>query len=146
MFYLVTYVLTTVGTFGLDHVPFAPGFRERRNMRTWPVLARRSPWTAGVMTVFMFSLAGLPPMVGFFAKLAIIQALVSTNVPLYIGLAVAAVMFSLVGAFYYLRVIKIMWFDEPVRTLTRCSAAPVSPRCWPPTVWRCCCSDRSRAA
>ena len=66
------------------------------------------------MTVFMFSLAGVPPMVGFFAKLAIIQALVSTNVALYIVLAVAAVLFSLVGAFYYLRVVKVMWFDEPV--------------------------------
>ena len=55
-------------------------------------------------------------MVGFFAKLAVIQALVSTNVPFYIGLAVAAVMFSLIGAFYYLRVIKVMWFDEPTQT------------------------------
>jgi NADH-quinone oxidoreductase subunit N len=69
---------------------------------------------AGVMTVFMFSLAGLPPMIGFFAKLAIIQALVTTNATGYIVLAVVAVMFSLVGAFYYLRVIKVMWFDEPL--------------------------------
>jgi NADH-quinone oxidoreductase subunit N len=64
----------------------------------------------------MFSLAGVPPMVGFFAKLAVIQALVTTNVPLYIGLAVVAVLFSLIGAFYYLRVVKVMWFDEPVHT------------------------------
>jgi len=79
-------------------------------------LGRRSPWVAGVMTVFMFSLAGVPPMVGFYAKLAVLQALVSTNVPLYLGLAVAAVMMSLVGAFYYLRVVKVMFFDEPVQT------------------------------
>jgi NADH-quinone oxidoreductase subunit N len=100
MFYLVAYVLTTLGTFGL--------------INDLAGLSRRSPWVAGVMTVFMFSLAGVPPMVGFFAKLAIIQALVSTNVTLYIVLAVAAVLFSLVGAFYYLRVVKVMWFDEPV--------------------------------
>jgi NADH-quinone oxidoreductase subunit N len=80
---------------------------------------------AGVMTVFMFSLAGLPPMVGFFAKLAIIQALVSTNVQLYIALAVVAVLFSLIGAYYYLRVIKVMWFDEPVQTASS-AAAPAS--------------------
>ncbi len=68
------------------------------------------------MTVFMFSLAGIPPMVGFFAKLAVIQALVTTNVPFYIFLAVVAVVLSLIGAFYYLRVVKVMWFDEPSQT------------------------------
>ena len=77
-------------------------------------MSKRIPWVAGVMTIFMFSLAGLPPMVGFFAKLAVIQALVSTNVTMYIVLAVVAVMFSLIGAYYYLRVVKVMWFDEPV--------------------------------
>jgi NADH-quinone oxidoreductase subunit N len=61
----------------------------------------------------MFSLAGVPPMVGFFAKLAVMQALVSTNVTLYIVLAMVAVMLSLIGAFYYLRVVKVMYFDEP---------------------------------
>jgi NADH-quinone oxidoreductase subunit N len=71
---------------------------------------------AGVMTVFMFSLAGLPPMVGFFAKLAVIQALITTNVTGNIVLSVVAVLFSLIGAFYYLRVVKVMWFDEPVQT------------------------------
>jgi NADH-quinone oxidoreductase subunit N len=71
---------------------------------------------AGVMTVFMFSLAGIPPMVGFFAKLSVIQALVTTSQTLYIVLAVVAVVFSLIGAFYYLRVVKVMWFDEPVQT------------------------------
>jgi NADH-quinone oxidoreductase subunit N len=78
-------------------------------------LSRRSPWLAGVMTVFMFSLAGVPPMIGFFAKLSVIQALVTTNVTGYIVLAVLAVLFSLVGAFYYLRVVKVMWFDEPAQ-------------------------------
>jgi len=67
-----------------------------------------------VMTVFMFSLAGVPPMIGFYAKLAILQALVTTNVTGYIVLAVVAVMLSLVGAYYYLRVVKVMYFDQPV--------------------------------
>jgi NADH-quinone oxidoreductase subunit N len=111
MFYIVAYVLTTLGTFGLIMFLSRQGF-ESEEIDDLAGLAQRSPWVAGVMTVFMFSLAGVPPMVGFFAKLAVIQALVSTNVTLYIVLAVVAVLFSLVGAFYYLRVVKVMWFDE----------------------------------
>ena len=115
MFYVVAYVLTTLGTFGLIMVLSRQGF-ESEQIADLAGLARRSPWIAGVMTVFMFSLAGLPPLVGFFAKLAVIQALVTTNVPLYIVMAVVAVVFSLIGAYYYLRVIKGMWFDEPTQT------------------------------
>jgi NADH-quinone oxidoreductase subunit N len=115
MFYLVAYVLTTLGTFGLIMFLSRQGF-ESEEINDLAGLAKRSPWVAGVMTVFMFSLAGVPPMVGFFAKLAVIQALVTTNVPFYIGLAVVAVVFSLIGAFYYLRVVKVMWFDEPTQT------------------------------
>jgi NADH-quinone oxidoreductase subunit N len=65
------------------------------------------------MTLFMFSLAGVPPMVGFYAKLAILQALVTTNVTGYIVLAVVAVVLSLIGAYYYLRIVKVMYFDQP---------------------------------
>jgi NADH-quinone oxidoreductase subunit N len=115
MFYLVAYVLTTLGTFGLVMFLSRQGF-ESEEINDLAGLSRRSPWVAGVMTVFMFSLAGVPPVVGFFAKLSVIQALVTTNVPLYIVLAVVAVLFSLVGAFYYLRVVKVMWFDEPTQT------------------------------
>ena len=115
MFYLVAYVLTTLGTFGLIMYLSRQGF-ESEEINDLAGLSKRSPWVAGVMTVFMFSLAGVPPMVGFFAKLAVIQALVTTNVPFYIGLAVVAVLFSLIGAFYYLRVVKVMWFDEPTQT------------------------------
>jgi NADH-quinone oxidoreductase subunit N len=68
---------------------------------------------AGVMALFMFSLAGVPPAVGFYAKLAVLQALISTNVEMYIVLAVVAVLLSLVAAYYYLRVVKVMYFDEP---------------------------------
>ena len=66
------------------------------------------------MAIFMFSLAGIPPTVGFYAKLAVLQSLVSTNVSGFIWLAVVAVLLSLLGAYYYLRVVKVMYFDEPV--------------------------------
>ena len=113
MFYIVTYVLTTLGTFGLILYLSRSGF-ESEEISDLAGLNRRSPWLAGVMAVFMFSLAGLPPMVGFFAKLAVLQALVSTAVPAYLVLAVVAVMMSLVGAYYYLKVVKVMYFDAPV--------------------------------
>ena len=68
------------------------------------------------MAVCMFSLAGVPPMVGFYAKLSVLQALLASSQPVYIGLAVFAVMMSLVGAFYYLRLVKVMYFDAPTQT------------------------------
>jgi len=114
MFYLVAYVLTTLGSFGLIMFLSREGF-ESEQISDLAGLAQRAPWVAGVMTIFMFSLAGVPPMVGFFAKLGVIQALVTTAHTGYITLAVVAVLFSLVGAFYYLRVVKVMWFDAPVR-------------------------------
>ena len=115
MFYLVSYVLTTLGTFGLIMFLSRQGF-ESEQIDDLAGLAKRSPWVAGVMTVFMFSLAGVPPMVGFYAKLAVLQALITTNVPAYLVLAIFAVVLSLVGAFYYLRVVKVMYFDEPTQT------------------------------
>jgi NADH-quinone oxidoreductase subunit N len=115
MFYIVTYVLTTLGTFGIIMLLSRQGF-ESEQIDDFKGLARRSPWYAAVMAIFMFSLAGLPPTVGFYAKLAVLQALVSTNVEGYIWLAVIAVVTSLVGAFYYIRLVKIMYFDEPTET------------------------------
>ena len=115
MFYMLSYVLTTLGVFGLIMFLSRQGF-ESEEISDLAGLSQRAPWVAGVMTVFMLSLAGLPPMVGFFAKLSVLQALVSTNATLYIVLAVVAVLFSLIGAFYYLRVVKVMWFDPPVQT------------------------------
>jgi NADH-quinone oxidoreductase subunit N len=114
MFYVVSYVLTTLGTFGLIMFLSRAGF-ESEEISDLAGLSKRAPWLAGVMTVFMFSLAGVPPMVGFYAKLAVLQALITTNLPAYIWLAVIAVMLSLVGAFYYLRVVKVMYFDEPAK-------------------------------
>ena len=112
MFYVVSYVITTLGTFGLIMFLSRVGF-ESEEISDLAGLAKRAPWLAGVMTLFMFSLAGVPPMVGFYAKLSILQALITTNLPAYIVLAVIAVILSLVGAFYYLRVVKVMYFDPP---------------------------------
>ncbi|MBL0726960.1 NADH-quinone oxidoreductase subunit NuoN [Piscinibacter sp. HJYY11] len=115
LFYLVSYVLTTLGTFGIIMLLSRRGF-ESEEIDDFKGLARRSPWYAAVMAIFMFSLAGIPPTVGFYAKLAVLQSLVSTNDSLYIWLAVIAVVLSLIGAFYYLRLVKVMYFDEPVET------------------------------
>jgi len=112
MFYTVTYVMTTLGTFGMILLLSRQG-HEAEEIKDLAGLAKRSPWYATVMAIFMFSLAGVPPTAGFYAKLAILQALVSTNVDGYLLLALFAVVVSLVGAFYYLRVIKVMFFDEP---------------------------------
>jgi len=115
LFYMVTYVFTTLGTFGIVMLLSRPGF-ESENIDDLKGLGKRNPWFAGVMAIFMFSLAGIPPTVGFYAKLAVLQALVTTNVTGYIVIAVLAVLLSLVGAFYYLRLVKVMYFDEPVDT------------------------------
>jgi NADH-quinone oxidoreductase subunit N len=122
LFYVVTYVLTTLGTFGLIMLLARQGF-EADEIEDFRGLGRRSPWLAGVMAIFMFSLAGVPPTVGFYAKLAVLQALVSTNVSGYIMLAVAAVLLSFIGAYYYIRLVKVMFFDEPVQAAAVAVAA-----------------------
>lgn len=113
LFYIITYVLTTLGTFGLIMFMSRAG-HEAEEISDLAGLAKRSPWLAGVMTVSMFSLAGVPPLVGFYAKFAILQALITTAQTSYIVLAIVAVLLSLIGAFYYLRVVKVMYFEEPV--------------------------------
>ena len=120
MFYVVTYVLTTLASFGVILLLAREGF-ESEEIADFAGLNQRSPLYAGVMAVVLFSLAGLPPLVGFQAKLSVLQALVSTGETTHIALAVFAVLMSLIGAFYYLRVIKVMYFDEPVE-----AAAPIS--------------------
>lgn len=111
MFYVVTYVLTTLATFGVLLVLSNSGC-ECDNIADLAGLNSKSPLYAGVMAVALLSLAGIPPLVGFYAKLTVLQALVATGVPFYIGLAVFAVIMSLIAAFYYLRVIKVMYFDK----------------------------------
>jgi len=115
LFYVITYVLTTLGTFGLVMLLSRPGF-ESEQVSDLAGLAKRSPLLAAVMAVFMFSLAGIPPTVGFYAKLAVLQSLITTNSTWLIQLSVIAVLLSLIGAYYYLRVVKVMYFDEPTDT------------------------------
>lgn len=112
MFYMITYVLTTLGTFGLIMLMSREGF-EADEIDDLAGLNKRNPLLAAVMAAFMFSLAGIPPTVGFYAKLAVLQTLVTTGVQAHLWLAIAAVMLSLVAAFYYLRIVKTMYFDEP---------------------------------
>ncbi|MFN7504450.1 MAG: NADH-quinone oxidoreductase subunit N, partial [Limnobacter sp.] len=109
MFYSITYVLTTLGTFGVIMVMSRKGF-EVENISDLKGLNKRAPWLALIMLLLMFSLAGIPPMVGFAAKLSVLKALLATG---QVWLTVYAVMFSLVGAFYYIRIVKTMYFEAP---------------------------------
>ena len=117
MFYVVTYVLTTLASFGIILLLAREGF-ESEEISDFAGLNQRSPLYAAVMAVCMFSLAGIPPMVGFYAKLSVLQALIASGQAVHIGLAVFAVMMSLIGAFYYLRVVKVMYFDDPITATT----------------------------
>jgi NADH-quinone oxidoreductase subunit N len=117
MFYVITYVLTTLASFGVILLLARDGF-ESEEIADFAGLNHRSPLYAAVMAVCLFSLAGIPPMVGFYAKLSVLQALVASGQAVSIGLAVFAVMMSLIGAFYYLRVVKVMYFDEPITATT----------------------------
>ena len=112
MFYVITYVLTTLASFGVILLLARDGF-ESEEISDFAGLNERSPLYAAVMAICLFSLAGIPPMVGFYAKLSVLQALIASGQAVHIGLAVFAVMMSLIGAFYYLRVIKVMYFDQP---------------------------------
>jgi NADH-quinone oxidoreductase subunit N len=109
LFYGVVYVLMSLAAFGMILLLARPGF-EADSLDDMRGLSRRSPWYAFVMMVVMLSLAGLPPTVGFYAKLAVFQAAVAAG---HVWLTVVAVLLSLIGAFYYLRIVKLMYFDEP---------------------------------
>ena len=113
MFYVISYVLTTLAAFGVLMLLSSEGF-ESEEIADFAGLNSRSPLYAGVMAACMFSLAGIPMFVGFFAKLSVLQALISSGSAFHIGVAIFAVMMSLVGAFYYLRLVKVMYFDEPI--------------------------------
>jgi len=109
MFYIITYVISTLGTFGIIMLLARNGF-ESEQIDDLKGLNKRSPWFALVMLMLMFSLAGIPPFMGFYAKFSVLQAVLGTG---QVWLTVVAVLFSLIGAYYYLRVIKVMYFDEP---------------------------------
>ena len=124
MFYVITYVLTTLATFGVILILSRDGF-ESDEITDLAGLNQRSPAYAAIMAICMFSLAGVPPMVGFYAKLSVLQSLVSSGQTPQIALAIFAVMMSLIGAFYYLRVVKVMYFDEPITATTVSAGADV---------------------
>ncbi len=124
MFYVITYVLTTLASFGIILLLAREGF-ESEEIADLAGLNQRSPLYAGVMAICLFSLAGVPPLVGFYAKLSVLQALVASGQAPYIWLAIFAVMMSLIGAFYYLRVVKVMYFDAPITATTVSAPADV---------------------
>jgi NADH-quinone oxidoreductase subunit N len=112
MFYAITYVLTTLAVFGVIMLLAREGF-ESEEIADLAGLNQRSPLYAGVMAVGMFSLAGVPPLVGFYAKLVVLDTLLASGLTSHLVLAIFAVLVSLVGAFYYLRIVKVMYFDAP---------------------------------
>ena len=113
MFYVVTYVLTTLAAFGVILLLAREGF-ESEEIADMAGLNQRSPLYAGVLAICLFSMAGIPPLVGFYAKLSVLQALLASGQAAYMAMAVFAVIMSLIGAFYYLRVVKVRYFDAPL--------------------------------
>ena len=120
LYYTLAYVLVALGSFGVILLASAKGFEADR-LDDYKGLYRRDPLLAGTMMVLMFSTAGVPPFIGFWAKLRIIQALWETQ---HLWLVILAVAMSVVGAFYYLRVIKLMYFDEPAGELPAAAREP----------------------
>lgn len=116
MFYTVIYMMMSLGAFGMIMLLSRAGF-EADTLNDFKGLNQRSPWLAFMMMLLMLSMAGIPPTVGFYAKFSVLNSIVQTG---HTWLAIVAVMFSLIGAFYYLRVIKLMYFDAPE------SQAPIS--------------------
>ncbi|MCU7836618.1 MAG: NADH-quinone oxidoreductase subunit NuoN [gamma proteobacterium symbiont of Taylorina sp.] len=112
MFYAIVYALMSVGGFGMIVLLSRAGF-EAENIEDFKGLNQKSPWFAFVMMAMMFSMAGVPPFLGFWAKIAVLQEAVNSG---FIWLAVVGVVGSVIGAFYYLRVIKVMYFDKPLDT------------------------------
>jgi NADH-quinone oxidoreductase subunit N len=113
MYYTFAYVIMSVGSFGMILLLAREGFEDDR-IDDFRGLNRKSPWFATVMLMLMFSLAGVPPFIGFWAKLEVLAAIIDIGL---FWLAALAVVFSVIGAFYYLRVVKVMYFDEPADTL-----------------------------
>ncbi len=110
MFYIVTYVLVVAGAFAIIAILSRNGV-EFDKLEDYRGLNARNPWLAFMMLLLLFSMAGIPPTVGFFAKLGLLEALVQAN---YVWLAALALVFALVGVYYYLRVVMLMYFEEPL--------------------------------
>jgi NADH-quinone oxidoreductase subunit N len=112
MFYTIAYSLMTLAGFGMILLLSRAGLEAER-LEDFKGLNERSPWFAGIMLIVMFSMAGVPPFLGFWAKVSVIQEVVAAGM---VELAIAAVVFSIIGAFYYLRVVKFLYFDKPEDT------------------------------
>jgi len=108
LFYAIVYALMSAGAFGMILWLAREGF-EAEEIDDFKGLNQRSPWAAFIMLLLMASLAGIPPLVGFFGKLVVLQAVIESG---RLWLAIAAVIFAVIGAYYYLRVIKVMYFDQ----------------------------------
>jgi len=118
MFYTITYTLMSLGSFGMIILLSRKGF-EAEKLDDFKGLNERSPWSAFLMMILMFSMAGVPPFLGFWAKMSVLREVVAVDM---VWLAAASVVFSIIGAYYYLRVIKIMYFDKSETTeAIRCS-------------------------
>jgi NADH-quinone oxidoreductase subunit N len=110
LFYTLIYALMTLGAFGMILLLSRQGF-EAENIDDFKGLSEREPWFALMMLILMFSMAGIPPLAGFYAKLSVIKAVIDVDL---LMVALVAVVTSVIGAFYYLRIIKVMYFDKPV--------------------------------
>jgi NADH-quinone oxidoreductase subunit N len=109
MFYVVVYTLMTLGAFGMIVLLSRAGFEAER-IDDFKGLNERNSWYAALMLILMLSMAGVPPFIGFWAKWSVLAQVVSAG---FVWLAVVAVLFAIIGAFYYLRIIKLMYFDKP---------------------------------
>lgn len=119
MFYIITYAISTLASFGMLIILSRNGF-EADKIDDYAGLNTRNPWLAFIMLLVMFSMAGIPPLVGFIAKVGLLEALINAHL---VWLAVLALIFSIIGAYYYLRVVKVMYFEEPKsRTPIACPA------------------------
>lgn len=118
MFYISAYVLMSLGSFGMILLLSRKGF-EAENLDDLKGLNQRNPWYAFLMMLLMFSMAGVPPTLGFYAKFAVLQAALQAG---FVWLAVYGVLMAVIGAFYYLRIVKLMYFDDPVDT------TPITPQ------------------
>jgi NADH-quinone oxidoreductase subunit N len=111
MFYISTYVIVAAGGFAIIAILSKNGI-EFDQLDDYRGLNARNPWIAFMMLLLMFSMAGVPPTVGFFAKLGLLEALMEAHL---VWLASFALLFAIIGAYYYLRVVMLMYFEEPAQ-------------------------------
>jgi len=112
LFYIISYTIMTLGAFGMIILMSKAGF-EANEISDFSGLNNRNPWMAFIMLIIMFSLAGIPPIVGFIAKMGVLEALIEVHL---VWLAVAAILFAVIGAYYYIRVVKVMYFETSEHT------------------------------